>query len=163
MCGMRKVTVVLVIGLGVLAGRACMRSAPEDRLASFNQNICRIAQKGADSPVRGVDRLLAHFAESTPDMMHDLAEMFVQIEAIGDDQEHDARARRARDRVFAPLDACWEDLEKFGEAVENDPEARHHWERGWERFMRSLGIFLGDERLRGYFDGRALVFKRWMK
>jgi hypothetical protein len=127
---------LLAIGLSM---RACSR-APDERLREHFSALCDIADFGAHHPKPGVDRLFSYFGDHGPDMLQSFGALLVEIERIPDDRVHDQRAREARDRMFAPLAACQDDLARFGEAIEASPEANAAFDRGMERFGRTLSI-----------------------
>jgi hypothetical protein len=77
-------------------------------------------------------------------MLHQLGELLVTIERIDDDARHDQRARVARDRLRSRVLACAATWERFGEAIERDERARRRFERGVERFGRTLEIIFGQ-------------------
>lgn len=117
--------------------------APDERLAAHGKAFCKIAEKGADKPRAGVERLFRYYGEQGPEMARDFAELLVLIEGIRDDRAHDERARKAARRIQAPLRGCQEALERFSRAVERDPEAKRMLERGVERLSRTLEILFG--------------------
>jgi hypothetical protein len=119
------------------------RRPPDERLAAHFEAICDIAEHDADHPSRGVDHLFAYLGANSPEMMRDLGDTLVLIERIDDDAAHDARAQTAAERLQMPLIACAAELQRFGEAIENDPEAAAKFQRGAERFVRTLQILLG--------------------
>ena len=122
------------------------RRPPDARLAAHFDEICDIAEQNADEPSRGVDRLFEYLGDSSPDMMADFGDLLVLIERIPDDARHDARAHDAAVRLQEPLIGCAAELQRFGQAIENDPEASAKFQRGVERLSRTLQILLGQER-----------------
>lgn len=138
---------VRVVACGGCAGRA---AAPDERLAGHLRRLCTIAEDGIADPRTGVSRLMRYHGDHGPDMLADLGATLVVIERIGDDAAHDQRARVARDRLQAPLVACAATWQRFGEAVERDPEASAALERGLTRLGRTLEILFGG-------DGRAAL------
>ena len=119
------------------------RRPPDERLAAHFEAICDIAEHDADHPSRGVDHLFAYLGANSPDMMRDFGDTLVLIERIDDDEAHDARARIAAERLQAPLIGCAEELQRFGQAIQNDPEAAAKFQRGVERFTRTIEILFG--------------------
>jgi len=151
---------VLVLALIVLGGRGLLRcggcasgTPPDARLARHFDRLCDVARDGVGAPERGVHRLMRYFGDHGPDMLEAFGQTLVVIERIDDDAAHDARARQARDRILAPLAACAETWQEFGEAIESDPRAAAALERGVERLARTLGILLGDDGLRAPLRG----------
>ncbi len=134
--------VVLVIGLVWWSSRGG-RQAPDQRLADHARALCKIAAHGADDPEDGVGRLFGYYGARGPAMARDLAELLVLIERIDDDRAHDQRAALASRRLHAPIAACADTFARFGEAVQDDPEASARLERGMQRFGRTLEILLG--------------------
>ncbi len=146
--------VVSVVGLGVVVARGggtcnggCKTDAalPDEQLAGHFRALCEIAADGIDAPEAGVKHLMRYHGDHGPAMLEDFGATLVIIERIDDDTAHDRRARAARDRLHAPLVACQATWQQFSEAVENDPAASQHLERGMERLGRTLGILLGED------------------
>lgn len=136
---------LLILGFFVLRAVACTAgSAPDDKLADHLDAMCRIAEKGAKSPDDGVQRLFGYFGENGPTMLHQLGDLLVTIERIDDDARHDQRARVARDRLRARVISCAATWERFSEAIERDERARRRFERGMERFGRTIEIIFGQ-------------------
>ncbi len=121
------------------------RRPPDVRLADHLEAICDLAEANTAEPSRGVDRLFAYLGANAPDMMEELGDTLVVIERISDDARHDARARDAAQRLQEPLIGCADELQRFGQAIENDPEASAKFQRGAERLSRTLGILLGQQ------------------
>ena len=126
------------------------RRPPDERLASHLDAICDIAEADVGSPARGVEHLFAYLASNSPAMLSDFGDTLVEIERIPSDEEHDARARLAARRLQEPLLGCADTLQRFGDAIERDPDARAAFSRGVTRFSRTLEILLGP-------SGRTLV------
>ncbi len=127
---------LVVIALSV---RACSRS-PDEKLRDHFSALCEIADDGVDHPRRGVDRLFSYLGDQGPDMLQSFGTLLVEIERIPEDHRHDERARQARDRMFAPLTDCAERFQRFADAISANPEANAAFERGLERFARTLSI-----------------------
>ena len=139
--------VVVVIALVWWTSRGRGVGAPDQRLAGHARALCKIAAHGAEHPDDGVRQMFRYYAERGPAMAKDWAELLVVIEAIADDDAHDARARLAARRVHEPLAACARTFERFGQAVEEDPEASARLERGMTRLGRTLEILMGGGNL----------------
>lgn len=144
-----KPVLVVLLALVVIRGGACGACAgvapaePDERLAKHLEKLCRIAEDGVDDPEAGVRKMMRYHGDHGPDMLEDFGDTLVLIERIDDDDEHDRRARRARDRIHAPLLACAETWDDFAQAVESDPEASAILERGVDRLARTLEILAG--------------------
>jgi len=141
----------LVAGGVVLAtkGGGCLRQeqAPDQRLASRFVSLCEIARANVDTPERGVRKLGHYLDKHAGDLLGDWGQTLAAIERIGDDRRHDDRARLARNRLTKPLRACERDWSRFGEAVENDPEAARLVENFGARLNRTFEIiFSGGPR-----------------
>lgn len=121
------------------------RRPPEVRLADHLGAICDIAERDVDHPSAGVDHLFAYLASDGPAMARDLGDLLVTIEAIRDDAAHDERARRAARAIHEPLVGCAAELERFGQAIQRDPEASAKLRRGVERLDRTLRILVGAD------------------
>lgn len=137
----------LVAGGALFAARGCVggcRSggggAPDDKLASQFDDLCKIAKSGAKDPVKGVKKLGGYLVAHTGDMMKNFGDTFGLIESIQDDEKHDARARSARGTMIAPLAACHETWQKFGDAIEGNEEAFGMVNRAMERLERTMNI-----------------------
>ncbi len=137
------VVVVLVIVWLLWGGSPSRGKAPDDRLAAHYAQLCVIAEKGAERPRKGVEKLFRFYGEHAPAIAHDFAELVVLIERIEDERAHDQRARAAARRMYAPLRSCERALQRFGRAIESDREAQKRLERGLERLSRTLEILLG--------------------
>lgn len=137
----------LVAGGALLATRGCVGGclsdgggAPDEKLASQFDDLCAIAKGGVKDPVKGVHKLGGYLAKHTGDMMKNFGDTISLIEQIRDDDKHDARARSARGTMLAPLAACEEHWQKFGEAVEGNAEASEIVEHAMERLERTMTI-----------------------
>jgi hypothetical protein len=119
---------------------------PDVRLAAHFDAICDIAEHDVDDPSRGVDHLFAYLGANSPAIMEDVGDLLVLIERIPDDARHDQRAQDAARRLQEPLLGCAAELQRFGQAIENDPEASAKFQRGTERLARTLQILLGQGR-----------------
>lgn len=134
--------VVLVFGLVWWTARGGGK-APDQRLADHARALCKIATAGVEDPEAGVSRMFGYYRDRGPAMAKDWAALLVAIERIDDDRAHDDRARLAARRIHAPLAACAPTFERFGRAVEADPEARVRLERAMTRLGRTFEILLG--------------------
>jgi hypothetical protein len=114
--------------------------APDERLASRLDDLCQIARGNIGTPVRGVQKLGGYMAKHTGDVLGDFGATIATIERIPDDKKHDDRARVARDRIRKPLRACEADWIRFGNAVENNPEATAIVEKFSIRLNRTIEI-----------------------
>jgi hypothetical protein len=114
--------------------------APDERFASRLDDLCEIARGNIATPVRGVHKLGGYMAKHTGELVGDFGATIAAIERIPDDAKHDARARLARDRIRKPLRACEADWIRFGNAVENNPEASALMERFSVRLNRTFEI-----------------------
>lgn len=143
----RKALVALVLLLLVIVWwrRGSSSSAPDERLAARIDDLCQIAAKHVDKPTLGVVKWFRYLGAHSPDMLEQTGEMFVAIERIPDDEQHDARARLAARRLHPVLQRCEKPLNDFFQAVEADPEANALFTRGMERFSRTLAILSGAD------------------
>jgi hypothetical protein len=80
------------------------------------------------------------------DVLGDWGETLATIERIPDDAKHDARARVARDRIRKPALACQADWIRFGNAIENNPEASALMQRFSVRLNRTIEIIFSGMR-----------------
>jgi len=141
---------LVLLGLVLVRGGACGACAgagrpdPDERLAGHLRGLCKVAEDGIDDPQTGVRRLMRYYGDHGPAMLEAFGATLVTIERIDDDRAHDARARLARERLQAPLIACAETWEDFGQAVEADPEASATLEHGVARLGRTLEILFGE-------------------
>jgi ribosomal 50S subunit-associated protein YjgA (DUF615 family) len=143
----RWMVMALSAGGALVATRGCIGGcfssgdgAPDDKLASQFDDLCKIAKGGIKEPVKGVKKLGGYLVAHTGDMMKNFGDTLALIETIKDDEKHDARARSARGTMIAPLAACHESWQKFGEAVEANPEAADMVNRAMERLERTMNI-----------------------
>jgi hypothetical protein len=120
--------------------------APDERLASRITDLCQIARGNVETPVRGVQQLGGYMAKHTGDLLGDFGATIATIERIPDDAKHDARARVARDRIRRPALACQADWIRFGNAVENNPEASALMQRFSVRLNRTIEIIFSGMR-----------------
>lgn len=145
---------VVVAGGALFATRGCIGgcfssagAAPDEQLASQFDDLCKIAKGGIKDPVKGVRKLGGYLVRHTGDMMKNFGDTFGMIESITDDEKHDARARSARGTMLAPLAACEETWNRFGDAVEGNAEASAMVNRAAERLERTMNIiFSGGPR-----------------
>jgi hypothetical protein len=134
------VLVALVL-VWVLRGGA--RKAPDEKLAAHGRALCAIAEKGERAPRDGVRALMRYYGDHAPAMARDWAELIVLIERIDDDRAHDDRARLAGKRIREPLERCQSSFERFGRAIEADPEAAAILDRGVKRLSRTFELIFG--------------------
>ncbi|HTJ41442.1 MAG TPA: hypothetical protein VL463_05075 [Kofleriaceae bacterium] len=146
----RALVLLLLIVLVIWWYRSRRAAAPDERLASHLSAICDIAEADVSSPSQGVTHLFTYLADNSPAMLSDLGETLVLIEGIRSDEDHDARARLAASRLQDPLIGCADTLQRFGDAIQRDPDARAKFQQGVTRFSRTLEILLGA-------SGRTLV------
>jgi hypothetical protein len=139
------VAFLVLIALVVLWVWPSRAPAPDERIAAHWKALCAIADKGVAKPRRGVEKMFRYYGEHGPDLARDFAELLVLIERIDDDRSHDDRARKAARRIQEPLRRCEETLDRFGRAIEADPEASRLLERGLERLSRTIEILLGAQ------------------
>jgi hypothetical protein len=114
--------------------------APDARLASRFDDMCKIARDGAKDPVRGVRKLGVYYVKHAGDILGDFGATIAAIERIADDEKHDARARLARDRWRAV--SCPEDWERFAAAIEGSPDAQEMIQHVSDRLGRTFEIIL---------------------
>jgi len=126
----------------------CFRStssAPDQRVAKRMGDICEIARDNVKTPEKGVRKLGGYLDKNIDKVLADYGAMFAAIERIPDDQKHDDRARLARDRLRKA--DCQRDMQRFADAVKQDPAASALLERFAERFSRTLEIISGERQL----------------
>ena len=104
-----KTRTLLIMGVAAVAVGYSVRScgsseAPDERIAGRFEDVCGIARRNLSTPERGVDELFAFLGKQTPDLLHDWGELFVSIERIADDKQHDDRARLAHERIIESAD-----------------------------------------------------------
>ena len=134
----------------------CLNSSrpPDARLAGhFEKMMCGIARDNIKTPEKGVRELGRYLDKNTQAIFGDFGDMLATIERIPDDAKHDRRAEEARDRLTKPFIACGRDWNRFGEAIEEDPNAMELLERFNERLGRTFEIIFGEGR---QFDLRDL-------
>jgi len=146
---MNKTWLVPVVLAGGVFGvyqmaSGCLSKDPDQKLAGRFDDLCDIAHDGVDHPVQGVRKLGRYLGSHSDDMLGDLGGTFAMIERISDDDDHDARARLARERIQKPLVECAETWDAFGNAIENDPEALELFQYGVDRLGRTIEIIFGD-------------------
>jgi hypothetical protein len=135
----------MILGAGVYELKGCLsKPAPDVALAGRFEDICSIARANIESPVHGVKKLGGYLQKHLGDITGEFGDTLAVIEGIRDDAEHDARAELARERLLHPLAACEDDMMRFAEAVENDPEAKRLHDEAIERFARTIMILVGD-------------------
>ncbi len=130
----------------IKGGCLSSQSAPDDRLAGhFDKLMCGIARNNIKTPERGVRELGRYLDKHAGEMFGDFGEMLATIERIQDDDKHDRRAEKARDRLQKPMIACGRDWNRFGEAISEDPKAMELLERFNERLSRTFEIIFGAD------------------
>jgi len=144
---MKKLILLLLIAAGVYLWVRHKRQ-PDVQLAARLVLYCELSERNIKTPERGVDEMFAYFGEQTPGLLSDFGRLLVEIERIGNDRDHDDRARVATRRIRAPLIACRESMERFADAIESDPAAMEKYDRGVERFARTLEILFGEDAAR---------------
>lgn len=140
------VVAALIAGGVVYQSRGCLNQlSPDQRLAGHFEELCSIARAHIDSPVRGVDELGAFAVKHGDTMLSELGATIILIERVKDDQEHDDRARLARDRIAAPTRACERDWQRFAQAVQGNREAKQKVDRAMVRLNRTFEILFGGK------------------
>jgi hypothetical protein len=155
----RKTLLVLVpvAAVALYVGQSDRREpGPDERIGARLAKVCPIARDNVETPVRGVDALGRFFAENTPGVLHDFAELVVQIERIDDPRRRERRAEVGHTRMFAPMSRCHRALEQFIEAIDHDEEAKARWQAGVMRVNQTVRILLGDSPDR-YADPSAVL------
>ena len=125
--------------------RNSANTAPEHNVAGHVKAMCKIARNNINTPEPGVTELFGYLGTHSPDMMHEFVATLVAIERIDDDAKHDARARKAAQRLRKPFVKCARTFDEFFTAVERNPKAAQKLERGLERFGRTLEIIFQVE------------------
>jgi hypothetical protein len=152
----------LVAGGALFAARGCIGGclssggSPDDKLASQFDDLCKIAKAGTKDPVKGVKKLGYYLVGHTGDMMKNFGDTIAAIESIKDDAQHDARARAARGTMLAPLAACHDTWEQFGEAVEGNPDAAEMVNHAMDRLERTVNIIFAGNPSASRFTFRDL-------
>lgn len=147
---MKKMAVVigaLVAGGVVFARGGCLTgssSAPDQKLASHLDDMCKIAGDNVEKPVRGVKKMGAYLEKHAGHILGAWGDTLAAIERIPDDKKHDDRARVARDRIHGSIGRCAPEWIAFFTAVQNDPDASEMVERFSERLSRTLEIIGGN-------------------
>lgn len=135
--------------LGFRAQGGCLNSkAPDEKLAGRFEDLCEIAQDNVESPVHGVRQLGRYLGSHTEDILGEFGATIQVIERISDDEEHDDRAYKARERIQRPLLDCAGDWQRFAEAIEHDPEASALIQHGLDRLGRTFEIIFNGVDLR---------------
>jgi hypothetical protein len=141
----------LVIGgvfFSVRTMRGCLtKAAPDQELAARFDDLCEIARDGTSKPEAGVTVLGRYLAAHFGDLLGNFGDTLALIEGVADDDDHDARAALARERLQKPLTACETDWQRFADAIEADPKARAMIEKAMIRFNRTLDILVGKQQL----------------
>jgi hypothetical protein len=133
--------------------------APDQKLASHLVDLCQIASRNIDHPVRGVTEIGHYLGKNAGNIYGAWGSTLAEIETIRDDDKHDARARVARDRIRKPVLACAQTWSRFAEAVQNDEQASEMVERFGERMGRTMEIIFGEAQQLGLdleLPGRGL-------
>ncbi len=117
--------------------------APDKQLVRHFDHMCKIAERGIETPHRGVQKLFAYYGKNSPDMLKQFGVLLVTIERIKDDEAHDKRAALASRRMGDALAKCERTYQRFANAIEDDPEATRLLEHGANRFARTLEILFG--------------------
>jgi hypothetical protein len=123
----------------------CLNQSSSDadqRVAKRMGDICSIARDNVKTPEKGVRKLGAYLDKNIEKMFADYAAMFATIERISDDKKHDDRARLTRDRLRKA--DCPKDIQRFADAVSEDPAASALVQRFGERLGRTLEIINGE-------------------
>jgi hypothetical protein len=137
---------VVVAGGSVMGMRGCLSKAPPDaRLGSRFDDLCEIARDNVKTPEKGVRQLGGYLAKHLDDLFGEWGGTIATIEKIKDDDDHDARAREARERLLPPLKTCERDWARFAEAVEGDEKASELVQTASERFNRTIEIIFGPD------------------
>jgi hypothetical protein len=140
----------LLVG-GVVYGirGGCVNStAPDEELADHFEELCAIAEKNIDTPVKGVKKLGRYLGRHTGDILGDFGDTIMTIEKIKDDTRHDERARLARDRMQRPWINCANEWQAFWMAVDEDPEASEIANRAADRLGRTFEIIFSSKEMR---------------
>jgi hypothetical protein len=123
----------------------CVNSSePDEQLADHFEEVCSIAAKNIDTPVKGVKKLGGYMVRHLDDMLGDFGGTIATIESIKDDAKHDKRAYVARERMSRPWISCIDSWMEFWTAVDQDPEATELSNRAFERLNRTFEIIFGD-------------------
>jgi len=154
----------VVIGAGlatvvVLGMKGCLsKSAPDEEVGKQFSKVCDIAKANVDTPERGVRQLGRYFGSHLGDLTGAYGDTIAMIESIPDDAKHDARAREARDAMFAPIRKCQRELLEFAEAVSGDPASNELIDHAMTRLSRTFEIIFNGQILddAGHLDVRAL-------
>jgi hypothetical protein len=140
--------VLVAAGVVVTIKGGCLSSSsgePDARLAGhFKKIMCDIGGKNIKTPAKGVRELGRYLDKHVGDILGDFGDTIAAIERIKDDDKHDRRAEKARDRLVAPIVACARDWRRFEDAIESDPESIELLTEFNERLGRTLEIILGD-------------------
>lgn len=143
----------LVIVLLAMATRGCLgcggsRRAPDAVLGGRLEELCKLADRGIDDPVKGVRSIGAFLVAHTGDMLKNFGDTIAVIEQVANGEAHDERAHVARDRLLGPLVACEDTWAQFAVAVARDEDAAALVERASERLNRTLAIILSGSSFR---------------
>ena len=138
---------IVAAGVGYTVKTGCLSTerAADVRLARhFDKMMCGIARDNVKTPERGVRKLGHYLDKHARDIFGDFGDMLATIERIRDDDKHDRRAEKARERLQKAVFACARDWNRFGEAVSNDPKAIELLENFNERLSRTFEIIFGS-------------------
>jgi len=139
--GTAAIAAVVTIKGGCLGSAS---KAPDEKIAGQLDDLCKIARANIDNAERGVRKLGGYMSKHTGELLGNWGDTLAEIESITDDDKHDARARTARDRIRRPLLACARDWSRFGEAIDNSPEAQELLADFNERLNRTFEIIFGE-------------------
>ena len=141
----RLVVAALVAGgIAVVSARSCRSpAAPDERYAEHLHQLCGIATQHVDKPLPGVRVLGAYLGKHAGHMLKDFADTLAMIERIDNEDKHDDRARKTRDRWVEA--SCPEDWMDFVDAIEQDEKASALLEYRIERISRTLEIILNGQ------------------
>lgn len=133
---------LFIVAVFWLRGGGTTHHSPDQKLVGHLDAMCKIAERGIESPYRGVQKLFHYYGQNTPDMFKEWGELLVTIERIKDDKAHDERARLAGRRLSKAISSCEQTYERFALAIEADERASQLLERGATRLGRTLELLL---------------------
>jgi hypothetical protein len=138
------IAALAVGGIVFVSARGCRSpAAPDERYAEHISELCGIARRNVDKPLPGVRELGHYLDKHAGHMLKDLADTLAMIERIDDDDKHDARARKTRERWVGA--GCGEDWMDFIEAIEGDEKALALLEYRIERISRTIDIITNGQ------------------
>jgi hypothetical protein len=157
---MKKLLVGAVIaGVGVFAMKGCLsKAAPDEDVGKQLSKVCDIAKANVETPERGVRQLGRYFGAHLGDLTGAYGDTIAMIESIPDDAKHDARAREARNTMFAPIHKCQRELLAFAQAVSEDEASNELIQHAADRLSRTFEIIFSGQVLdgAGHLDVKAL-------